>query len=121
MSAPGELDPQRLQRLAAVAQGTLAARLAALFVQNAPDRLAVIAAGVSGDLEPAARAAHGLGPMAAQVGALALSELAGQAELAAKAGDRDRLGAVCAELKPVAERALAYARQYLPQDLPPTP
>lgn len=75
------------------------AKLVGLFCQVAPQRVASLQPAAAA-LEPAQarRAAHGLAPLAAQVGALRLQSLAEAAEDALVAGDTQALAALHAEL-----------------------
>lgn len=103
-----EFDLARWEKLAQVGHGALVRRLAGLLAVSIPERVAAVAAGVQGPLEPAMRAAHGLGPLAAQVGAMGLALSAERAERAGKAGDRQALAVAVDQLIPQSKQAIAW-------------
>jgi HPt (histidine-containing phosphotransfer) domain-containing protein len=81
------LDPEAIARLRRLGGDSLAASLAALFLDLAPRRLAAARAALDADdADAVRRAAHSLKSSAGNVGAFVLLEAAGQLETAAEEG-----------------------------------
>lgn len=82
------LDPDALARLERFGGKKLLHEMIALFLDNAPERLAAVEAGVmSGDLLGAENALHSLKSSSAQLGALRLSRICAEGESIAHSGN----------------------------------
>ena len=88
------LDPEAIARLRRLGGDLLARKMATLFLDLAPPRLAAAREGLgAGDLDQVRRAAHSLKSSAGNVGAYAMVEAAGRLE------DEAERGAPAAELE----------------------
>lgn len=99
--APPELaatDREALARLERFGGRKLLNEMIALFLENAPERLAAAAAGVgAGDAIAAENAMHSLKSSAAQLGALRLARLCEQGEAIARRGTVEGVGELIEE------------------------
>jgi HPt (histidine-containing phosphotransfer) domain-containing protein len=91
MTSPGPdtlLDPAAFQRLREWGGDALLGKIVALFLEHAPTRLEEVEEGaVTADLQRIERGAHALKSSAANVGGVALQDLASRLEAAAESGD----------------------------------
>ena len=107
------LSSEVLAELRTVGGDELVRELMAVFAERMPERLRSAEQSLAaGDLEGAAAAVHSLRSAAGTIGALALAELAGRVEKAARS-DRDggQLDAALQELRRKAEEALDAANR----------
>lgn len=94
------LDPAAFERLREWGGDKLLGRIVALFLEHAPERLAEVEAGAAeGDLHRIERGAHSLKSSSANVGGLALQDVASRLEAAAEDGDRDRVETLLPEFR----------------------
>jgi two-component system, sensor histidine kinase and response regulator len=82
------LDPAAFQRLREWGGDALLGKIVALFLEHAPTRLEEVEGGAAAaDLHRVERGAHALKSSAANVGGVALQDLASRLEVAAESGD----------------------------------
>ena len=82
------LDPSAFQRLREWGGDALLGKIVALFLRHAPTRLEEVEEGAAeADLDRIERGAHSLKSSAANVGGVALQDLASRLEMAAESGD----------------------------------
>lgn len=106
MSESDVLDQSALGRLQEWGGDKLLAQMIRLFLENAPNRMAQIRAGIdTGDVKESEKGAHSLKSSAANVGALHVRDLAANMERAAGGGD----AATVNEIFPTLETAFAQA------------
>ena len=104
------LDPEAIARLRRLGGDALAGKMAALFLDLAPPRLAAARVGLeAGDLDAVRRAAHSLKSSSGNVGAYAMVEAAGRLE-----DDAER-GAPAAELEALLSALTAAWDAALPE------
>jgi len=97
-TALASTDREALDRLERFGGRKLLHEMIALFLDNAPERLAAADAGIgAGDARAAEDAMHSLKSSSAQLGALRLSRLCEQAESIARAGTIEGLSGLVAE------------------------
>lgn len=109
-----DLDPAALERLRQWGGPTLLSQMVRLFLENSPTRIDQIRTGVQeGAVRDAERGAHSLKSSAANVGATALSRLAGEMEDLASRGDLAGVDG----LRPGLEAAWERARERLAEVL----
>ena len=112
------LNPALLRALEALSdeEDSFVAELVELFLQDAPRRLESLDAALTdGEVETAARAAHTLKGMSANIGAVEMQQLCERVEVTANAGDRAQFEPLMASLLAAFERVSAeLRRQWLP-------
>jgi HPt (histidine-containing phosphotransfer) domain-containing protein len=93
---PGPLlDPAAFQRLREWGGDALLGKIVALFLEHAPTRLGEVEGGaMAEDLQRIERGAHALKSSAANVGGVALQQLASRLETAAESGDWSEVNAL---------------------------
>ena len=96
MTPPESLvNPAAFQRLREWGGEALLEKIVALFLEHAPTRLAEVESGVEeGDLRLVERGAHALKSSAANVGGVALQDMASRLEVAAESGERNEVEAL---------------------------
>jgi HPt (histidine-containing phosphotransfer) domain-containing protein len=108
MSDPSALDESALARLREWGGDKLLGQMIRLFLENAPTRMDQIRTGATGgDIQEAEKGAHSLKSSAANVGAMALRELAADIERAAGAGDVNRVEELFAPIEAAFAEAIA--------------
>ena len=91
------MDPDALARLERFGGLKLLREMIALYLENAPERLAAAEAGVaSGDVASTENALHSLKSSSAQLGALRLSRLCEEGETIARSGKLDGIAEIVA-------------------------
>jgi len=102
-------DPDALSRLERFGGVKLLDEMIALFLLNAKERLAAAVAGVdAGDAAAIENAMHALKSSSAQLGAMGLSRLSGEAETLARGGTLRDIGGLLDECRQELERAAAW-------------
>ena len=92
-------DDASLERLKRFGGGKLLSEMIALFCSAAPERISAARTGVSaGDAHATEQAMHSLKSSSAQLGALRMQRLCEQAEMLARGGSVDQVGALVHEL-----------------------
>ena len=102
------LDPAALERLREWGGDKLASQMVQLFLDNSGARMEQIRAGIAGaDASEAERGSHSLKSSAANVGAVAVTNLSGDIEGAAVDGDLDRVKEIMPGLEAAYGRAIS--------------
>lgn len=110
------IDPEAIGRLQEWGGPDLVRKMIRLFLENAPERLDLIRAGVeNGDLEAAERGAHSLKSSSGNVGARELHLIAAEMEDLAARGEEDEMARLLPRLEEVHERSIS-ALSALEQD-----
>ena len=102
-------DPEALARLERFGGRKLLGEMIALFLENAPDRLAAAARGVAGgDIVATENALHSLKSSSAQLGAARLSRLSEQGETIARGGTVTGISELLEESRSELDRVEAW-------------
>lgn len=102
----GAIDPVTIDRLDRLGGDDLVGKMAALFIELGPERMAAATEGLeAGDLHAIERAAHSLKSSAGNIGAAELAEVAGRLE---RLSEEERAESIPAALETM-ERALDRA------------
>ncbi len=108
MTEPHILDQSALDRLKEWGGDKLLGQMIRLFLENAPNRLTQIRAGVDGgDIKESEKGAHSLKSSSANVGALHLRTLAADMERAAATGDAGAVSALLPSLESAFSQAIS--------------
>lgn len=112
MTGDAWLDPEALERLRGWGGEALVGKMIALFLKNAPERMAEIRAGAAtGDWDRLERGAHSLKSSAGNLGADSLRALSARMEEAAEARSDDPVDGLLAELESAFDHTLRALRE----------
>lgn len=101
------IDPAAIDRLDRLGGDELVGKMAALFVELGPERMAAATEGLeAGDLDAVERAAHSLKSSAGNVGAVELGEAAGRLERLAEEKRAEAIPAALETMERALERAI---------------